>query len=174
MHTIMVRHKKSWLFIGLVLLAVGIWLGMQRLATVEQKKVPDAALSVSRPISAESVAAAPSSDFFTEYRLEREKLRSEKTEILQQVLKQAATEEQKKQTQDALVRLLGEKQKEAELESLIKAKGFADALIFLRERSVSAVIKTGTLQREEVLQIAEIISRVAGVGMEDITISAKP
>jgi len=39
---------------------------------------------------------------------------------------------------------------------------------------VSAVVKTQTLNREEVMQVADVIGRVSGVKPEDITISAKP
>jgi len=67
-----------------------------------------------------------------------------------------------------------DKQRESEMENLIKARGFSDALVFVRENSVSAVVKTSTLSREEVIQVADAISRVTGVKAEDITISAKP
>ena len=67
-----------------------------------------------------------------------------------------------------------EKQREAEMENLIKAKGFGDALVFVRDNSVSAVVKTTALSREEVVQVAEVISRIAGIKPEDITVSAKP
>ncbi|MDF2569837.1 MAG: SpoIIIAH-like protein, partial [Sporomusa sp.] len=42
------------------------------------------------------------------------------------------------------------------------------------ENSVSAVVKTTALTREEVVQVAEVISRTAGIKPEDITVSAKP
>jgi len=47
-------------------------------------------------------------------------------------------------------------------------------LVFVRENSVSAVVKTSALSREEVIQVADAISRVTGIKPEDITISAKP
>ena len=67
-----------------------------------------------------------------------------------------------------------EKQREAEMENLIKAKGFTDALVFISDNSVSAVVKTTALTQVEVVQVAEVISRLAGVKPEDITVCAKP
>jgi stage III sporulation protein AH len=60
------------------------------------------------------------------------------------------------------------------MENLIKARGFQDALVVIQDKNVNAIIKAQAFTREEVTQVAEVISRVAGVRPEDITISAKP
>jgi stage III sporulation protein AH len=130
------------------------------------------ALQVIRPV-AEAPAPAVS-DFFTEYRLERDRVRSERSDMLREVLKNAKTDESRQKAQEAVLKLVLEKQRESEMENLIKARGFADALVFVRDNGVSAVVKTQALNREEVMQVADVIGRVSGVKPEDITISAKP
>lgn len=132
------------------------------------------AMQVTRPVTVEQVVPAASPDFFTEYRLEREKIRSERSDLLRESIKTAKNEEARQHDQDAIIKLMQEKQHETEMENLIKARGFTDALVFIRDNSVSVVVKTSSLSREEVIQVADIISRVSGVKAEDITISAKP
>lgn len=130
------------------------------------------AMQVLRPVTEQAAPAV--SDFYTEYRLERDRVRSERSDLLREALKTAKTDESRQKAQDAVLKLVLEKQRESEMENLIKAKGFADALVFVRDNTVSAVVKTQTLNREEVMQVADVIGRVSGANPEDITISAKP
>lgn len=132
------------------------------------------AMQVAKPLASEQVIPAASPDFFIEYRLERDKIRSERSDLLRESIKNAKTDEARQKAQDTMLKMVIDKQKETEIESLIKARGFSDVLVFIKDNSVSAVVKTSSLSREDVIQVAEVISRVAGVKAEDITISAKP
>ena len=130
------------------------------------------AMQVTKPVEDKVSYAIP--DFFTEYRLERDKIRSERFDVLRDMVKNSKSEESKQRVQEAILRIVQEKQREYEMENLIKARGFQDALVVIQDKSVNAIVKTQTFTREEVSQVAEVISRVAGVSPEDITISAKP
>lgn len=132
------------------------------------------AMQVAKPITLEQVIPVNSPDFFVEYRLEREKIRSERSDLLRESIKNAKNDDSRGRAQDIVLKMITEKQKETEMESLIKARGFSDSLVFIRENSVSAIIKTNSLSREEVVQIADVISRVSGIKIENISISAKP
>jgi len=124
------------------------------------------------PYTANPVIAA---DFYAEYRIERDRLRSERIDLLREVAIAGKNEDNSRQkAQDAIMKITLERQKELEMENLIKAKGFSDALVFIRDNSVNAIIKTNTLSKEEVMQIADIIAKSTGVRPEDITISTKP
>ncbi|HWR45207.1 SpoIIIAH-like family protein [Sporomusa sp.] len=132
------------------------------------------AMQVTKPVITDQVVPVMAPDFFTEYRLERDKIRSERSDLLREIIKNAKTDDTKHQAQETILKMTLEKQREAEMENLIKAKGFGDALVFVRDNSVSAVVKTTALTREEVVQVAEVICRIAGVKPEDVTVSAKP
>jgi len=132
------------------------------------------AMQVASPVTVEQVIPANSPDFFIEYRLEREKIRSERSDLLRESIKQAQSDDARTHAQDIVLKMIMEKQKETEMESLIKARGFTDSLVFIRDDSVNAIIKSNSLSREEVIQIADVISRVSGVKIENISISAKP
>lgn len=131
------------------------------------------AMQVTKSVNPEQIALTIP-DFFTEYRLERDKIRSERFDVLRDMVKNAKSEEIKQRVQGDILRLVQEKQREYEMENLIKARGFQDALVVIQDKNVSAIVKTQSFTREEVTQVAEVISRVAGVRPEDITISAKP
>ncbi len=156
----------------LSLLISGAWNYVQDMRQVRADR--SNAMQVTRPVTPDQVVPVMAPDFFTEYRLERDKIRSERSDLLREIIKNSKTEDTKHQAQETILKMTLEKQREVEMENLIKAKGFSDALVFIRDNSVSAVVKTTALTREEVVQVAEVISRMAGVKPEDITVSAKP
>jgi stage III sporulation protein AH len=171
------RYRKSLLALtGLILAgAIGaafLWLtNSQEQAKADRSNAMQVTKSV---VSNEPVAPVVSTDFFTEYRLERDKMRSERSDLLREAIKTAKNDEIRNKAQESVLKMVQEKQRESEMESLIKARGFSDALVFYRDSSVSAIVKAPSLSREEVIQVADVISRVSGVKPEEITISSKP
>lgn len=132
------------------------------------------AMQVTKQVTPDNAIQVSAPDFFTEYRLERDKVRSERSDLIRDILKNAKTEDMRQKAQESVLKMALDKQRESEMENLIKSRGFSDALVFVRENSVSAVVKTSALSRDEVIQVADAISRVTGIKPEDITISAKP
>jgi len=154
-----------------VALIVGLW---GRNYMLQAKVDRSSAMQVTKNVILEQDIPVNSPDFFTEYRLERDKIRSERSDLLRESIKNAKNDESRVHAQDIVLKMITEKQKEAEMESLIRARGFSDSLVFIRDNSVSAIIKASSLSREQVVQVADVISRVSGVKVEDISISAKP
>jgi stage III sporulation protein AH len=169
-------HKKNKYIVFVVGLAVSIAIiiVVAKGESILQTRVNHSNAMQVTTMVAEPIIPASSPDFFIEYRLERDKIRSERSDLLRESIKNAKTDDSRNQAQDIVLKMIAEKQKEAEMESLIKSRGFADALVFIRENSVSAIIKTTSLSKEEVIQVADVISKVSGVKVEDISISAKP
>lgn len=128
-----------------------------------------ASLAVTKPVVPE---ATP--DFFVEYRLERDRLRSEKADVMREILQSATSDESRSKAQDAVVQLVVDKQKETEVENLLKGRGFSDALVLIRDQAIQIIVKAPTLTKEDVLQISHIVKQVTGVKEEQIQISAKP
>jgi len=169
------KINKNIVMLGGLLIVVALIVGLLGRNYLLQARVDrSTAMQVTKNVTVEQVIPVSSPDFFTEYRLERDKIRSERSDLLRESIKISKNDESRVRAQDIVLKMIMEKQKEAEMESLIRARGFADALVFIRENSVSAIIKTSSLSREEVVQIADVISRVSGVKVEDISISAKP
>ena len=159
--------------LGILLLIIsGAWNYFQDIFQVRANR--SNAMQVTKQLVTDQVVTVMAPDFFTEYRIERDKIRSERSDLLREIIQNASTQDAKQQAQETILKMTLEKQREVEMENLIKAKGFADALVFVRDNSVSAVVKTTTLTREEVIQVAEVISRISGIKPGDITVSAKP
>lgn len=169
-------NKKTALWVvGIVVFTIAAIVSLQNLSADKQAKVDRSnAMQVTKQVAADNALQVSAPDFFTEYRLERDKVRSERSDLIRDIIKNAKTDDMRQKAQESVLKMALDKQRESEMENLIKARGFSDALVFVRENSVSAVVKTSTLSREEVIQVADAISRVTGVKAEDITISAKP
>ncbi|MBU2700936.1 stage III sporulation protein AH [Sporomusaceae bacterium BoRhaA] len=153
-----------------MVLCIGGWLFTQHSSTMDRSK----ALQVTTTAPHDALELAASPDFFIEYRLERDKVRSERSDVLREIIKNSKNYNARLKAQDTVLKMVQDKQRELEIENMIKSRGFSDALVFIRDDSISAVVKGATLSRDEVLKVAEIIHQVAGVKVEDINISAKP
>jgi len=169
------KINKNIVMLTGVMLIVALIIALYGSNYLLQAKVDrSSAMQVTKNVTVEQDISVNNLDFFTEYRLERDKIRSERSDLLRESIKDAKNDESRVHAQDIVLKMITEKQKESEMENLIRARGFADSLVFIRENSVSAIIKASSLSREEVVQVADVISRVSGIKVEDISISAKP
>lgn len=169
---VLIMHKMKKNLVVFLLVLLGMLISsIYHVSSREVKADKSNAMQVVKTVEAEPLAKV---DFFTEYRLERDKLRSERAELLRESIKNANTEERRQAAQENVLKMVQEKQRETEMESLIKAKGFADVLVFCRQDSVSAVVKANSLSQDEVVQVADVIGRISQVKQENITISTKP
>lgn len=107
-----------------------------------------------------SEAAEPGS-FFPYFRLQREKMRGQQLELLQQIINNPNTDDTSRQS--ALNRLLtvtNAMEMELKAEGLLKAQGFQDGVIILQDSAASIIISGPQLNEAEEEQVK---NRVAGV-----------
>ena len=130
------------------------------------------------PISIEPVGQAVFSpkneldiDYFIDYRLERDSARQQQLDLLREMINNPNSGEEARHEADRrflhITDILG---KEMEIEGLIRAKGFNDALVLLNETTATAIIKTDRLDEIEVARIADIITRTTGLSPVAISI----
>ncbi|HHT42475.1 MAG TPA: SpoIIIAH-like family protein [Firmicutes bacterium] len=111
---------------------------------------------------------------FSEYKLERERMRSRQIELLQNVAYDLHTQgERREEAQIQLQQLIDRITRETEIENLLKAKGYLDALVLLDTEAVTVVVPV-TLTRDEAARIGELVQRLTGLGLEKITIVDEP
>jgi stage III sporulation protein AH len=62
--------------------------------------------------------------------------------------------------------------REAQIESLIIAKGYAECVVYITEEGISIAVATpeGGLKQEDVAVIADIVLSQSDFGIEDITV----
>ncbi|MDD4599758.1 MAG: SpoIIIAH-like family protein, partial [Negativicutes bacterium] len=127
-----IKYKKltTGLLVGGMALALAVGsfiLGSQwHSSNINAKVDRSNAIQVAKPVQTEQVIPVVSPDFFIEYRLERDKIRSERSDLLRESIKSAANDDARQKAQDVMLKMVMEKQRETEIESLVKARGFAD------------------------------------------------
>ncbi len=118
-----------------------------------------------------SEAAAATADFFAEYRLERDRAHGQEREMLREIMTGAtATDEARRQANLRYLALSNSMGLEAQLEGLIRGRGFADAVVFLGEGTAQVIVKAPTLTSQEAAQMGDLVRQVAGVKPTAISI----
>lgn len=120
-----------------------------------------------------SVGESTGDDFFEEARLTRTRTRDEALDALKKSLKSTTlTEEEKQSLTDQLNAALDSITTESEIETLIKAKGFVDSVVFIDGSKVHVTVMTENdgLTKGEVAQIRDIILSKCATTAQDITV----
>ena len=113
--------------------------------------------------------------YFASAALSRTQARDEALEVLQSVLAGAdALEETREQALADISRIALEIEKEASIETLVRAKGFSECVAVLNGDSASIVVKSnGELLQSQVAQINEIVYEQAGILPVNVKVLAK-
>lgn len=184
-----IRRKFIWLIILMV------WVGMVTSIIVyqgddyltfdqitgERVDIPavtnnfdDIEIGTEEDIKDPGVDVEESGDFFVDYRLERNKVRSEQISNYREMINNPNhSEAAKKQAEQKMLELTERMEKEMEIESLIKGRGYEDALAFIHDNTVDIIIKTTGLTENEVATIGDIIIKTTGFSAGDLTIIEK-
>ena len=120
-----------------------------------------------------SVANNSGSKFFEEARLKRTKAHDETMDAIQKALKSSSlSDEEKKNYTSQLTGSLADLNAENEIETLVKAKGFADCLCFLQSGRADLTVMTSgdALTAAQVAQIRDIVLSKSSVTAQNITV----
>ena len=105
-------------------------------------------------------SAASENQYFTESRLEREKMYSQMLESYQKILgSDQISDAQKEISENEIKNINNTKNAIMITENLIKNKGFEDLIIFVNGDSINIIIKSKELSEEQIAQIQNIVSR---------------
>lgn len=139
----------------------------QETAVTRREPPPDAAL-VTMPVPPPGVEIG---DFYVETRLERDRSRSEQEDLLRSIIAdENTTPEARAAAQGRLIELKRRAAGESEAESLIRAKGFPDAIVFLNDQGAVVVMKIFDLQAKDAARVADVTSTATGVPFEQVKI----
>lgn len=128
------------------------------------------------PADAQATSAAEQTDsgYFTTARRERNSARDKSIEIWNDIVqKNDSTNAAKSEAENKISMTAGYIEAENTIESLIRAKGYQDCVVFVDENGVNAVVKSEGLQSNDVAQIKDIIVNQTGVSAINIKISSK-
>ena len=113
-------------------------------------------------------------DYFTSTALDRQQARDEALDVLKMVTESAeSSEEAKAAAQEKISKIAVDIQNEANIETLVKAKGFDDCVAIISENAVSVIVGAESLQAAEAAQILTIVYETTGINPENISIISK-
>lgn len=112
--------------------------------------------------------------YFAAVQLNRQQARDEALEVLQMVIaSDSAIETSKNEAIESVNRIADEIAAEANIETLVMAKGFEDCVAVISDGSANVVVKTGGLLPSEIAQIMEIVYEQTNISPENIKIIEK-
>lgn len=121
-----------------------------------------------------SVTTSGKDDYFTNSKIERDKMYSQMLESYQKMVTNTnISEEQKSIATNEINKINTTKNAIMIAENLIKTKGLEDVVIFVNIDSVSVIIKAEELTQEQIAQIQNIVTRELNTDISNIHISNK-
>ena len=110
-------------------------------------------------------------DYFTAVALNRQQSRDEALDVLKLVAESAeASAEAKAEASAKISQIALDIQNEANIETLVKAKGFEECVAVISDNSVSVIVSAEGLVAAEAAQILSIVRDTTGVSPENVTI----
>lgn len=119
-------------------------------------------------------AGDSTASYFAATQVNRQRARDEAIEVLQSVVDSASSDDaMKAQALADITQIAKDMETEANIETLIKSKGFADCVAVINGDTASIVVKSEGLLASQISQINEIVYEQAGISPVNITIIQK-
>nr|MBQ8890809.1 SpoIIIAH-like family protein [Clostridia bacterium] len=110
-------------------------------------------------------------NYFTATALNRQQSRDEAIDVLKLVSEdESASEEAKAEAAALIAKIAMDIQNEANIESLVKAKGFEECVAVISEDAVSVVVSAENLQAADAAQILTIVYETTGISPDKVSI----
>lgn len=111
-------------------------------------------------------------EFFTNYKMERDKTRSSSIEALQSVSEdETASKEIIAKAQEEIISLVGLSEKELIVENLIKSKGFDDCVVLIHSGNANVILLSNGITPAQAAQIQDIVSKECAIEISNISIA---
>ena len=145
----------------------------------EQENYGDAQFVDTKEVSSEETqetslqaeSAVGDEEYFSQARLTRTKTRDEAQEALQVMLSDVNLDQEQKDELTAQASAMAQSiETEGKIENLIKAKGFAECMVYCSNEKVDVIVTSPELQEGDVVQIRDIVLEQTEVPVENISI----
>ena len=121
--------------------------------------------------SEDALASGDARDYFASIALERRQARDEAIEVLRTVTESGtATGDAKAEAAAAIEKIASGMEREADIESLIRSRGFEQCVAVLRDDGCSVIVESDGLMQGDLAQISEIVWEQAGIAPENLKI----
>lgn len=176
MKSLFVKKTGLWfitLLTGIFLVIVGLY-QLESSFSNKRNKTEPAIPKVEKTIVLEEKKQARQNGFFAEYRLERDRTRSQQIDLLREIVNnQNSAPETRKEAQRRLLGISQAIDIEMKLENLIRAENFEEAVVFVQDKSATVIVQAPLLTAIDKKRLTEIAVRVTGLNPENIVVIAK-
>ena len=117
--------------------------------------------------------ASEGDNYFAASLISRKRARDEAIEVLETIVSSGASEDAAAQALIDISRIAADIENEANIESLVKSKGFSDCVAVISGDEISIIVKSSGLMPNEVAQIKEIVYVSANILPENVKIIEK-
>lgn len=167
---------KHQVVLALMVLCLGaaVWLNMK--FSSSEKYLGEATyVSSSSDSSGEAVQTSAKvtedEDYFTTARKDRQTALDEAQQLVEETLKSADTTDAERETALASVNQIAARVEKANnIETLLKAKGFADAVVVIGDSDINVVVKSEGITTTQTLQIQDIVTAQTDIALSNIKI----
>lgn len=129
-------------------------------------------VSEENPGEAVMVSNTLGADYFAAAKLEREQSRAKNKETLMGIIdNDKIASKDKKSAIRQVAQMTKEAQQESSAEQMMKAKGFADAVVSIGNGNVDVIVNAKELTQQQLAQISDIIMRATEIPAENIVIT---
>lgn len=174
------RKKGAVYGVIAVMLGLAVYLNWSYVETPDELVVANQAAAQNAEVSVEGEMSTDTAaevvggeDYFAQSRLSREKARDEAISILKDSLQSdSATEDVKQTAAEQISEYADRSVAEARIESMIKAKGYPEAVVFLSDDGVNVIVKpkTDALESTDAVQIRDIVTSETEYAVSQIKI----
>lgn len=121
--------------------------------------------------SAGTTETGDPNDYFVQARNNREAARQEAINVVRDLMNDVkANDDTQKQALEKTTAIATAIEQESKIESLVKAKGFADCVAFIEDDKCSIVVRSEGLKSNEALQITEIVTEQSKIPAKNVNI----
>lgn len=167
---IVVKRKQIMVVSAAALVAIAGYL-----SHAYQKPISEETAEVLGEVKLVEAGSDAVQDFFSEARLEREIGRDQSVASLQTLVTDTTlSAETRQNAEKEMLEIARLSEKEGNTESVLRAKGFADAVIYITDGKVTAILKTTGLESADVAKVVDIITSQTGIPAENIQIVEAP
>ncbi len=164
---------KGQLAVGVMVIALiaAVWLNTKYMPTSTKYLGEASFVSTSSDNAVETSAQANAQDYFTSAKADREKQLKNTTDTVKELLKSENLSDKDKESALKLIESIADTmRKETNIEALLKAKGFKEAVAVIGNDGINIIVKSEGLTTANTMQIQDIAVTESGLDLSKIKI----
>ena len=175
--------KRNLIVMGSILLIGGaVWLNWALFSGVDDKDYDPSYYTSGEAQNGEQNQNGTNADaetegevsYFAMAQIDRSRARDEAMEVLNQITSSTdASEEARAEAYAAIEQMALDIENEANIETLLKAKGFEECVAVISNSAATVIVKSEGLLPSDLAQITEIVYEQAGISPADIKVIEK-